>query len=167
MNIVKAVKADVPEIITMTRACAKHMIANGIYQWNEHYPTPAAFENDIEQDQLWLLKEGGSVIGSVVVFSIMDDEYTEIEWLTPNEKNIYIHRLAVHPEYQGKGCARMLMDFAEEYARQNNFASVRLDTFSQNPRNNVFYDKRGYQRLGDVYFPKQSEHPFHCYELVL
>ena len=167
MKIEKAVKADVPGIIVMTRACARHMISNGIYQWNEHYPTAAAFEHDVDLDQLWVLKEEGEVMGSVVVSSIMDEEYVEIEWLTPNEKNIYIHRLAVHPEHQGKGCARKLMDFAEDYARQNNFASVRLDTFSQNPRNNVFYDKRGYKRLGDVYFPKQSEHPFHCYELVL
>ncbi|MGM0391936.1 MAG: GNAT family N-acetyltransferase, partial [Bacteroidota bacterium] len=30
-----------------------------------------------------------------------------------------------------------------------------------------FYESRGYQKLGDIYFPKQSEHPFHCYELIL
>jgi len=59
------------------------------------------------------------------------------------------------------------MNFAEKYARDNNFTSVRLDTFSQNKRNQKFYETRGYQRLGDIYFPKQSKHPFHCYELKL
>ena len=59
------------------------------------------------------------------------------------------------------------MNFAENHARKHNFESVRLDTFSKNKRNQKFYESRGYKRLGDIYFPKQSEAPFHCYELVL
>jgi len=97
----------------------------------------------------------------------MDEEYKPIQWLTPNGNSTYIHRLSVHPDLQGKGLAQEMMDFAENYSRKNNFASVRLDTFSQNKRNQRFYEQRGYQKLGDIYFPKQSRHPFHCYELVL
>ena len=37
------------------------------------------------------------------------------------------------------------MDFAEEYAREKKFISVRLDTFSMNKRNLKFYESRGYQ----------------------
>ena len=59
------------------------------------------------------------------------------------------------------------MDFAENFAKEHNALSVRLDTFSQNKRNQKFYETRGYKRLGDIYFPKQSNHPFHCFELVL
>ena len=166
MTITKPILADIPELLQVTKACAQAMITNGIYQWNENYPSYEAFEKDIEIGQLWVLKEGDSIIGSVVISEIMDEEYKAIEWLTPNAKNVYIHRLAVHPEYQGKGLAQKLMNFAEGYAKENGFVSVRLDTFSVNKRNNSFYQKRGYQKLGDVYFPKQSEHPFHCYELV-
>ncbi len=167
MNITKPTKKDIPAILDVTKACAKHMIANGIFQWNEHYPSYEAFEKDIELNQLWVLKDDDRIIGSIIISDIMDEEYHEIEWLTPNTKNIYIHRLAVHPEYQGKGCAQFLMTYAENYAKENNFLSIRLDTFSVNKRNNIFYKKRGFQQRGDVYFPKQSEHPFHCYELVL
>ena len=97
----------------------------------------------------------------------MDDEYAPIKWLTPNKNNIYIHRLAINPNYQGKGYAQQLMDYAEKWTKENNFSSVRLDTFSQNPRNQKFYELRGYKRLGNIYFPKQSEHPFYCYELIV
>jgi len=166
MIITKSTKKDISELLTVTKACAQAMIAKGIYQWNEEYPSYEAFEKDIEIGQLWVLKEGDHIIGSVVISEIIDEEYKVIEWLTPNAKNIYIHRLAVHPNYQGKGLAQKLMDFAEIYAKENNYVSVRLDTFSVNKRNNEFYQKRGYQKLGDVYFPKQSEYPFHCYELV-
>ena len=97
----------------------------------------------------------------------MDEEYIPIDWLTPNTNNIYIHRLAIHPDAQGQGFAKELMDFAEHYAIEKNYNSIRLDTFSQNKRNQKFYELRGYKRLGDIFFPKQSEFPFHCYELVL
>ena len=97
----------------------------------------------------------------------MDEEYKEVAWLSPNSKNLYVHRLAVHPEHQGKGYAQQLMDFAENYARVNGFTSIRLDTFSRNKRNQRFYEARGYKKLEDIYFPEQSTYPFHCYELVV
>jgi ribosomal protein S18 acetylase RimI-like enzyme len=97
----------------------------------------------------------------------MDEEYHSINWLTKNNNNLYIHRVAIHPEHQGKGYAQQLMGFAENFAIENNYTSIRLDTFSQNTRNQKFYELRGYKRLGNIYFPKQSEHPFYCYELIL
>ncbi len=76
----------------------------------------------------------------------MDTEYETVSWLTTNENNVYIHRLAAHPDYQGKGLAQFLITFAEEFTRKNRFISSSLDTFSQNPRNLKFYLKRGYKK---------------------
>ena len=96
----------------------------------------------------------------------MDEEYIPIKWLSRTNNNLYIHRLATDPKVWGMGYGQELMDFAEELARKQQFESVRLDTFSKNSRNQEFYESRGYQRLGNIYFPKQSEHPFYCYELL-
>ena len=103
----------------------------------------------------------------ITITTLIDEEYKPVKWLTKNANSVYIHRLAVHPKYQGKGNARRLMDYAEKYAVQRGFDSVRLDTFSKNSRNQRFYEERGYVRLEDVYFQNQSEDPFHCYELLL
>ena len=143
------------------------MISKKIFQWNEFYPSKEAFLRDVERDELYVLEHNSEIFGCVVISAFMDEEYYPIEWLTENGNNIYIHLLAVHPKHQGKGYAQKLMTFAETYAKENHFASVRLDTFSQNKRNNIFYESRCYKRLGDIFFPKQSEYPFHCYELVL
>lgn len=158
---------DIDSIMNLTKACAKAMIANGIYQWNEHYPNPSAFINDVNRNELYVLEIDNQVKGTIVISSFMDEEYIPIKWLTKNKKNVYIHRLAIHPDLQGQGYAQKLMEFAERYAIENDYSSIRLDTFSQNKRNQKFYELRGYKRLGDIYFPKQSEFPFHCYELVL
>lgn len=163
----KGTLSDIGKIILVTKACAKHMVSKNIFQWNEFYPNEAAFKKDIESDEFYVLEIENKIIGCITISTLMDQEYIPISWLTPNNNNIYIHRLAVHPDFQGKGYAQQLMNFAENYAKENYFISVRLDTFSQNKRNLKFYENRGYKKLGNVYFPKQSEHPFKCYELVL
>lgn len=163
----KATVNDIDHIISITKACAKFMIDKNIFQWNKHYPTRTAFENDVNRNELYVFEVENTVIGCIVISTLIDEEYIPIQWLTPNEKNIYIHRLAIHPNYQGKGFAQQLMNFAEAYAVENKFVSVRLDTFSRNKRNQKFYELRGYQKLGSIYFPKQSEYPFYCYELIL
>ena len=159
--------SEIPDILTITRACAQKMQENGIFQWNEHYPSKEAFLKDIEREELFVIEENNIVQGTIVISTLMDEEYKPIQWVTSNGNSTYIHRLSVHPDLQGKGLSKKMMDFAENHAREHRFVSVRLDTFSQNKRNQRFYEQRGYQKLGDIYFPKQSEHPFHCYELVL
>lgn len=163
----KAITKDIDKLIEITKACAIYMIDNNIFQWNEFYPNKNAFLNDFERSELYVLELDNTIIGCITISTFMDEEYDAISWLTENKNNIYIHRLAIHPNQQGKGYAQKLMTFSEEFAKKNNFLSVRLDTFSQNQRNQKFYEYRGYKRLGNIYFPKQSEHPFYCYELVL
>ena len=166
--IEKANKDHLDEILALTRACAADMIKAGIFQWNEHYPSQTAFQQDIDRDELYIITQSGKIAGTIVISDLKDEVYQTVTWLTPADtKSIYIHRLAVHPNFQGQGIAQQLMDFAEDFARRNGYVSVRLDTFSQNPRNNRFYQKRGYTKLEEIFFPKQSEYPFYCYELVL
>jgi len=159
--------SEIDKILTITKACGIEMCAQGIFQWNEHYPSRAAFETDVARNELYVLLVEETIIGCIVISSKMDAEYEVINWLTENANNYYIHRVAIHPDHQKKGHARKLMDFAEDRIKMLQGTSVRLDTFSQNQRNQTFYEARGYQRTGTVFFPKQSEHPFYCYELVL
>ena len=163
----KAKLSDLAAIKKLTEACAVSMQEKGIFQWNEHYPSLEKLQLDIEKEELYVLEEEEKIHGIVVLTPEMDEEYIPIEWLTPNKNNLYVHRLATDPQAWGSGNGRKLMDFAEAFAKEHDYASVRLDTFSKNERNQKFYEARGYKRLGNIYFPKQSEHPFYCYEKVL
>lgn len=162
-----AVKTDLPKIIQITQACAKHLCEMGIFQWNENYPSLEAFEKDLSNEELFVLEIEGDVIGAIVISTRKDKVYEPIDWLTADSTNGYLHRLCVHPKQQKKGHARRLLDFAETHLKELGAASVRLDTFSKNLRNNKLYEARGYKRLGDVYFEQKSPFPFHCYEKLL
>ena len=163
----KATINDLDRIIEITKACAVFMISNKIFQWNEHYPNIETFEEDVLNQNLYVLEIKNKLIGCLVISNIMDEFYSNVKWLTPNKNNLYLHRLAVDPDYQKLGYAKQLMSFSFEFAKANNFKSIRLDTFSGNPFNNVFYSNLGFEKLGEIYFRKQSDKPFYCFEKVI
>lgn len=167
MAIKRASKQDLSAVVSLTSSCTQNLIEQGIYQWNKAYPSKEVLKNDIELKQLWKFEVEAVIVGIIVLTEIEDEDYKKVKWLTNSSNSLYIHRLAVHPNYQGKGFAIELMNFAENYALRNNFTSIRLDTFSKNKRNQRFYEKRNYKKLENIYFLKQSQFPFYCYELVL
>lgn len=159
--------SEIETIIALTRACGKHLRENGIDQWDENYPDLESIKKDIQTKTLFTYKVKDEIVGIVVLNETQDKEYAEINWRTPlDSKNIVVHRLAVLPNYQGQGIARKIMNFAEEFAVKNKYDSIRLDTFSQNPRNQNFYLKRGYTELGSVFLKYKKEHPYICYEAL-
>ncbi len=167
MQIKKAFIKDLEQVYSITKNCANHLIKNGIIQWSSNYPSIKILKNDIVLNQLWKLEEAGKIIGIIVLTEEEDLAYASVKWLTKKGKNLYVHRLAVHPTFQAMGYGQKLMDFAEAYAKKNKYVSIRLDTFSENERNQKFYEHRGYKKLSKVYFPNQSKAPFYCYEKQL
>lgn len=159
---------EIDEILSLTQACGTHLRSQGIDQWDENYPDQKSITEDIQTGNLFTFRQGQHILGIIVLNEHQDEEYALINWSTTDkDKNLVVHRLAVHPDSQGIGIAQKLMDFAESYARLNGYNAIRLDTFSQNPRNQNFYRKRKYTELGSVYLKYKKEHPYICYEMLL
>ena len=167
MMIREATNNDLNRIVEITNACGKHMISQNIFQWNEEYPNLEVFKKDLENQSLYVIELESKIVGCVCISEKMDAVYKEVKWLTPDSKNMYVHRLAIDPKFQGKGLAIKLMSYAENLAKTKDFKSMRLDTFSKNPKNNKFYNLQGYKKLGKIFYRSQSDMPFHCYEKII
>tara|TARA_B100001113_G_scaffold353342_1_gene357282 strand:+ start:400 stop:900 length:501 start_codon:yes stop_codon:yes gene_type:complete len=163
----EATNNDLNRIVEITNACGKHMISQNIFQWNEEYPNLEVFKKDLENQSLYVIELESKIVGCVCISEKMDAVYKEVKWLTPDSKNMYVHRLAIDPKFQGKGLAIKLMSYAEDLAKTKDFKSMRLDTFSKNPKNNKFYNLQGYKKLGKIFYRSQSDMPFHCYEKII
>ena len=59
------------------------------------------------------------------------------------------------------------MNYIEKEGKKISANSIRLDTFSVNEKNNKLYEGLGYKKFGQIYFRKQSDYPFNCYEKLL
>ena len=163
----KAIQGDLDAVMKIIQSCTNDMISQKIFQWNDKYPDRETFFNDIENEDLLLLVQDNQLLGCVSVTNKMDNFYSTIDWIAATKKNIYVHRLAIHPKYQGLGYAKRIMNYIENDAIENNYNSIRLDTFSMNKKNNNFYSNIGYEKLGQIYFRDQSDMPFNCYEKCL
>jgi ribosomal protein S18 acetylase RimI-like enzyme len=89
-----------------------------------------------------------------------------LSWKDTNGKPAVIHRLAVHPQHQKLGYAKQLMNFAENLATEQGYTSIRLDSYTGNPRAIRFYENREYVKRGEVYFPGRVL-VFYCFEKEL
>ena len=103
--------SDIDSILNITKSCAAHMIQNGIYQWNEHYPDKSSFINDAENMELYVYIENEKVIACISLCKKMDEVYFPVSWITRNYNNLYIHRLAVHPDFQKKRSRKSIDGF--------------------------------------------------------
>lgn len=165
MDIVIATKQDIVGIINMISECIKSMEAQGIYQCNKIYPNFEVIENDVKNGSGYVIKDNNTCIAYVVINEEQSPEYSRISWSTDVNKVLVIHRLSVHPESQGKGIAKKLINFIEDFAVKYKYTCIRLDAYSGNKVALRLYEKMGYKSLGQVFFPGR-ELPFLCYEKV-
>jgi ribosomal protein S18 acetylase RimI-like enzyme len=167
MNIRLAKERDLKRVVSITNACAVHMISKKIFQWDENYPNIEIFKDDVKNKSLFVIEDNELIMGCICISLQIDDVYKDVKWLTPNSNNVYLHRLAIHPNFQGQGLALKLMEYAEDFTIKNGCISIRLDTFSGNPKNNKFYTLQGYTKLEKIFYRNQSDMPFHCFEKIL
>ena len=55
-----------------------------------------------------------------------------------------VHQFAVHPEHQGSGIGRMLLQRAEQWARDSGFVELAMDTAEQATHFVELYTRLGY-----------------------
>jgi GNAT superfamily N-acetyltransferase len=165
MKIDKAVPQEIDSIMALIKAAIEKMHNEGIEQWGDYYPTREIFLADIDNRTLYAARIDGSIAGIVVLNETQSPEYQSIDWRGKNGKVLAVHRLCVDPVFQGQGIGKKLMQFAEHYARENNYSSIRLDAFRDNHISCSLYHSLAYQRRGNVsFYPGRISY---CYEKML
>lgn len=154
-------------IMDIFKSCTKSMLAAGIQQWDGSYPTLSQIKNDIQAKQVYILKENHQIRATITLNEQQDEQYQSVEWLIPAKRVLVIHRLAVHPNAQGKGFGKKLCLFAESYAQNNQYDVIRLDAYSGNPISLALYNKLDYQRANGLCHFHHNPIAFFCYEKAM
>jgi len=157
---------DVQSVMNIVELCIAHMRSQKIFQWDETYPNLGVVEADVRSGELFVVRAEGVSIAAVCLNEKQAQEYRSLPWQYNAGRSLVVHRLCVHPEWHRRGIGKFLMDFAEHFGRENNFSSIRLDTYSGNPGAVAFYERLGYQRVGNVRFPRR-DFPFPCFEKII
>ncbi|KAJ5902227.1 hypothetical protein N7495_002755 [Penicillium taxi] len=132
--ISKATMEDVPIIRSMVDAAfSKYIERIG----KSPAPMLADYNEVIQTHPVFVLKDQSSrVVGSIVLH------------LDPSSDSVEINNLVVDPQAQGYGYGRVLMDFAEEFARSQGFSALTLYTNVKMYENLSLYVKMGFSETG-------------------
>ncbi|WP_395051548.1 GNAT family N-acetyltransferase [Flavobacterium sp.] len=161
----KAEISETSRIWTILQQAILRRKEDGSNQWQDGYPNPEVVQKDIEKGEGYVLVEGKSIIGYCAVLVNDEPEYEKIEgkWLT-NDDFVVFHRVAIAEKYLGKGFAKMMIKYIEDFALKNNIVSVKADTNYDNIAMLKIFEKSGYTLCGEVHFRGS---PRKAYEKVL
>ena len=161
MGFLRAQASDLPELIHLFHAATQSMDEQGIFQWDELYPDAGILEEDIRHGNMTVGMIGSRIAVAFMLDYCEDSDYESADWRCRETQIVVLHRLCVHPDFQGQGVARKAMDQLEGMVRASGIRTIRLDAFSQNPAALHLYESRGYQKAGTIHYRKGL---FYLYE---
>lgn len=116
------------------------------------YPTRETAEAGLTRDDLYVLEDGGRLLGCAVINQKQVDVYAGAPWQydEPDGRVCVMHTLVIRPSERGKGCGRAFFDYYEELARRSGWPELRIDTNARNRSAREIYRKLGYREIGTV-----------------
>lgn len=166
MKIEVASMNDLKSITSLYTSVTKNLRNNGVTQWDRFYPNRFVISKDLKNRQLHAIINEDFCIGAVVVNGDQSTKYAHLPWKDQEGRPAVIHRLAVHPDSQGKGIGKQLLLYAEEWAKSQGYTSIRLDAYTANPAAVTMYARAGYHPTGLIRFPLRKK-PYQCFEKML
>lgn len=166
MKIRRAYKTDLKSIMKMYKSCVNGMINNGIDQWDENYPNSEIISQDLKNKTYYVAEEKEEIIGGINIDQNQDITYLDLNWEDNSNQFLVVHRLAVKEEYWNKKIGKNLMLFSEEMVVKKGLKSIRLDTYSGNPKAIDFYLRLGYKELGSINL-KPDKNEYYCFEKII
>lgn len=161
MNTIRLASIDdLERAVAIVRTAVLRMNGQGIFQWDEFYPSQSVLRSDIDNQHMYVIENTGIVAGLIVLNEEESHGYSDIAWTYPG-RVLVVHRLVIDPEHQGRQLASRLMDFAEREAASKGYDAIRLDVSSQNPAAIALYERCGYRKAGTLSFRKGI---FFCFE---
>ena len=124
-----AIDSDVPELEALVTAAFEVYVPR---IGRRPAPMTADYPALVSAEQVWVAVQDGAILGLLV--------------LVPAVDHLYLDTIAVHPDAQGSGVGRRLMDLAETEARRHDLPAVVLCTNETMVENLAYYPRRGYEQ---------------------
>ena len=157
-------KAQIPEaeiIWQILQQAIERRRKDGSNQWQDGYPNLEVVKTDISLGKGYVLEIDNAIAAYAALVFNDEPAYKEIigDWLT-NDDFLVIHRVAVSNDFLGKGIAVLLFQKLEEFAKENQVFSIKVDTNFDNLAMLHILEKLDYQYCGEVYFRGSARKAF-------
>src|SRR5438270_4403167 len=139
---------SIEELHNILEKCGQDMqVRFGLAHWVPAYPLHL-MRRDAEVKSVYAVREGNQAVATFTIGTQAPSYYEMSIWENPGARALYVSRLAVLPEYQGKGIGKWCMDTIEQLAAAEECTAVRLDAYDKYVKLHEFYHHLGYQQRG-------------------
>lgn len=116
------------------------------------YPTRDTAMEALRQEDLFVMEEDGEIVAAMRLNKEQAPAYKSCQWDYPAEDDqvMVMHTLVVEPSVKKHGYGRKMVEFYENYARENNCPYLRIDTNALNSRARALYQRYGYKEVGII-----------------
>ena len=142
MIIQNSTKQDLAKIFDLYRIATDYMKSKNQVHWPEFSKT--LILSEINENRQWKLLIDGQI--ACIWATTLNDEL--IWGKENNAPAVYLHRIAVDPNFRGQNLVQQVVDWATEYCKRNNLSFIRMDTVGLNKGLIGHYEKLGFVFLG-------------------
>ena len=158
---IRRIRLDELEEVMEAINDAKSFLKPQSQQWQQGYPNEETMKKDILNNNLFgvyindeLTCIAALIIGVEKTYVNMIEGSWEID---VSENDLVIHRIAVKNKFRGKGCAKELMKFIDNYALTNSCPSIKVDTHRVNAPMKTLLISCGYKYQGIIDLNRNEE----------
>jgi GNAT superfamily N-acetyltransferase len=162
MLVVQQVQEDAADAIyALLTACGQHMKVHlGLLHWDP----PCLIDdvrNYIRDAAVYAVIDTSSqqIVATFTVSHVSFVNYDESIWAIPAQRALYLSKLAVAPEHQGRGIGAWCMIQIESIARTQRCQAVRFDALLANTGLIRFYHCRLHYEIRDIITEPDSLEP--------
>lgn len=142
MIINLAGKSDIKPVVEVLDKATLKLLKKDIKQWTYPWPIPLV-ENEIAQKLVYKVEIENLVIGTFMIKPIRS-----LNNLLIKENSLYVARIAILPEYQGKNIGVHIISYCWSFSKKHK-RDMYLDCWAGNVTLKEFYSKCGLTCLGD------------------
>ncbi|WP_306352931.1 GNAT family N-acetyltransferase [Flavobacterium sp. '19STA2R22 D10 B1'] len=149
----KAESGQINEIWEIFIHAIERRKQDGSEQWQDGYPNPTVLKRDIENGYGYVISNEEDIIGYCALMINDEPEYANLkgQWLTDGDFVVF-HRVAVSEKYLKQGFSKIMLQYIDAFAMENQISSVKADTNFDNAAMLALFEKTGYQYCGKVTF---------------
>ena len=143
LEVREARTEDLDAVLSILENAAQWMVRQRLSGW-----MPGAFSRRriaeiIVRGEIYLALLGGQIFGTFAL-QWTDDE----TWGRGEDDAGYVHGLAVHRNFSGRGLGRELLRWTETRVAQSGRQYLRLDCTAENDALNAYYQRAGFDYRG-------------------
>lgn len=113
------------------------------------YPRRETAEAALKREDMFVIEDEGSIVGSGVINKDQLDVYERGKWkfAAKDSEVMVLHTLVIDPDKSGMGYGKRFVDFYENYARENGCKYLRMDTNEINKAARSLYKSLAFDEI--------------------